>query len=152
MCWNDRMRNGFTLIELMIVVTVLAIIAAVAFPSYGNYVLRANRAVAKSAILRIAGQQESFYTDRKQYATALDALGTEFPAATVFIRRDGNIQAGNDGSAIYSVTLTGASAAAYTILATPVNSQARDTACGALSYTSTGQKSAASGATDCWSR
>ena len=166
MCWNDRMRNGFTLIELMIVVTVLAIIAAVAFPSYGNYVLRANRAVAKSAALRIAGQQESFYSDRKQYATALNALSLEYAGATVFLRRDGSFQAGNTAEAIYSVTLGAytaatvancsvagaATTAQYAILLTPVNSQARDTACGSLCYGSPGDKGRSGASADCWSR
>ena len=156
-----RRPSGFTLIEAMIVVTILAIVAAVAFPSYSNYVLRSNRAVGKSAVMRIAGQQESFFTDRKQYATALADVG-----AAGFLRRDGNFQAANDGAAIYSVTLgtyTAAtvanctvagppSTAQYAIKLTPINSQARDTACGSLCYGSPGDKGRSGSATDCWSR
>jgi type IV pilus assembly protein PilE len=192
MCCNGRMRNGpsirplrglvrtgpsirplrgllgtgFTLIELMIVVTVLGIIATIAIPAYGNYVVRANRAAAKAALLRIAGQQESFYSDRKQYATALNNLSTEYAGATVFLRRDGNFQAGNTAEAIYSVTLGAYTAASvancsvagaattaqYAIRMTPVNSQARDTACGRLCYGSPGDKGRSGTSPDCWSR
>ena len=144
--------SGFTLIELLIVVTVVGILAAIAVPSYNDYVLRANRAAGKAAVMRIAGQQESFFTDRKQYATALNGLAPEYTAATMFLRRDGNFQAANDARAIYGFTLTGASANAFTIQATPVNSQARDNRCGTLFYTNAGQKTVSTGATNCWSR
>ena len=142
--------RGFTLIEAMIVVTVLAIIAAIALPSYAGYVIRANRSAAKAAVMRIAGQQESYYTDRKQYATDLADLG--LGAATVYLRRDGNFQPASTAEAIYAVTLTAASSSAFTVQATPVNSQAKDTDCGTLNYTSTGLKSASTGRDDCWSR
>lgn len=143
--------RGFTLIEAMIVVTVLAIVAAIAIPSYGSYVIRANRAAAKAAVMRIAGQQESFYTDRKRYATNLGNLG--LGAATVYLSRDGNFQAVDDAEAIYAVRLApGATSAVFTIEAAPVHSQARDKDCATLRYTSTGLKSASTGRTDCWSR
>jgi type IV pilus assembly protein PilE len=142
---------GFTLIEAMIVVTVLGILAMIAFPSYSQYVVRANRAVAKSAVMRIAGQQESFFTDRKQYATSLAALSPGW-AATMYLRRDGNFQNANSGAEIYAVTLTAASSSGFTVQAAPVNGQAKDTECGTLNYNSTGLKSASTGRADCWSR
>jgi type IV pilus assembly protein PilE len=148
---HGRLGTGFTLIELMIVVALLGILAAIALPAYDNYVLRANRAVAKSVIMRIAGQQESFFTDRKQYATTLNALSLDYANATMYVRRDGNLQTG-DADAIYSLTLTGASTAAFTVEATPVHRQAHDTACGTLSYASTGLKAASGADPDCWSR
>ena len=163
---RGRLGTGFTLIELLIVVTVLGIIAAVAFTSYGSYVLRANRAVAKSAVMRIAGQQESFFTDRRAYALTLNTLAPEYTGATMYLRRDGNFQAANTGAAIYSVTLGAytaatvancsvagaATTAQYAIIVTPINSQARDTTCGKLCYGSPGDKGRSGTATDCWSR
>lgn len=148
---STKLRAGFTLIEAMIVVTVLAIIAAIAFPSYSNYVLRANRAAAKAAVMRIAGQQESFFTDRKQYATSLADLSPGW-SATMYLRRDGNFQNTDTPAAIYAFTLSAASSSGFTVQATPVHSQARDTDCATLSYVSTGLKSASTGRADCWSR
>jgi type IV pilus assembly protein PilE len=160
--------NGFTLIELMIVVAVLGIIAAIAIPSYNNYVLRANRTVAKTVIMRIAGNQESFFTDRKTYASALNLLSTDYPAAVVFVSPDGSMSAATSSAAIYSITL-GAysqatvanctvsgtpSATQYAIMATPVNRQLKDTSCMSLCYGSLGDKgvSVAGASSDCWRR
>lgn len=147
-----RPQRGFSLLELMSVITIIAILVAISVPSYQSYVRRANRAVAKSAIMKIAGQQESFYTDRKSYATTLNGLSPEYTAATVYLKRDSNVQAATSTATIYSITLTGASAVGYTITATPINRQASDTGCGTLSYTNTGAKTASGTATDCWSR
>ena len=141
---------GFTLIEALIVVTVLAIIAAVALPSYGNYVIRANRAAGKAAVMRIAGQQESLFSDRKAYAASIADLSPGW-VTPMYLRRDGNFQNANDEAAIYAVTIT-PTAAGYLIQAAPVNSQVRDTDCGTLRYDSTGIKTASTGRADCWSR
>lgn len=146
------MPRGFSLLELMITVAIIGVLAAIALPSYGDYVLRSNRTVAKTMIMRVVGQQESYYSDRKQYATTLPTLSTDYSGATTYLRRDGSVQAANTSDAIYAVTLTGASATAYSVQATPVNAQAKDTRCGTLTYASTGTKSASGSATDCWTR
>lgn len=61
--------RGFTLIELMIAVAVVAILATVAYPSYQQYVIRANRAAAQTFMLAVANKQEQFILDARQYAT-----------------------------------------------------------------------------------
>ena len=66
--------SGFTLIELMITVAILAIVAAVAIPSYTNYVDRGKRAEARTALLDIAARQERFYSNNRQYAANLNDL------------------------------------------------------------------------------
>jgi type IV pilus assembly protein PilE len=141
---------GFTLIEAMIVVTVLGILAAIAFPSYSAYVLRANRAAGKAAVMRIAGQQESFYTDRKAYAASLANLSPGW-AATMHLQRDGNLLPGDTPEAIYRLTTT-PTASGFVIQAQPIHNQARDSECGTLSYDSTGMKTTSTGRADCWSR
>ena len=62
---------GFTLIELMIVVVVIGILAAIAFPSYARYVEQARRADAKAALLDAAQRLERCYTQRNHYANCL---------------------------------------------------------------------------------
>lgn len=148
-----RLHAGFTLIELMIVVVILGVLASIALPAYNDYVLRGNRTVARTVILKIASQQESHFADRKQYATTLNALSPDYAGGTIWVKKDGRALAATSSEAIYRVTLTGASASAFTIAATPINQQAKDTKCGTLSYASTGTTSA-SGSTpaDCWTR
>ena len=60
-------NKGFTLIELMIVVTIVAILAAIAFPAYGRYVEQARRADAKSALLDAAQRLERCHTQQNTY-------------------------------------------------------------------------------------
>ena len=62
-----RSRQGFTLIELMIAVVVIAILAAIAVPSYRSYVLRAQRTDATSALLRVRNAQDKFFLQNRRY-------------------------------------------------------------------------------------
>lgn len=66
--------SGFTLIEILITVAILAIVAAVAIPSYTSYVDRGKRAEARTALLDIAARQERYYSNNRQYAANLSDL------------------------------------------------------------------------------
>jgi type IV pilus assembly protein PilE len=68
-------QRGFSLIELMIVVAIIAIIATFAFPSYRQHVIRSHRTDATSALLRVAADQEKFYIQNNRYAS-YDELGS----------------------------------------------------------------------------
>ncbi|WP_454765942.1 type IV pilin protein [Cupriavidus campinensis] len=130
--------TGFTLIELMITVAIIGILAAIAFPIYTRYVVRANRAAAESYLLEVASMQERFLVDKRAYATTLDALGYATPPDSV--------------SPNYQIALNAAATPpTYTLTATPRNAQAsRDTDCGVLTLTNTGDKTASGTAQDCW--
>ncbi|MGF1643165.1 MAG: type IV pilin protein [Thiotrichales bacterium] len=65
---------GFSLVELLIVLVIIAIIGAFAYPSYIQQVVKSNRADATIALTRIAQSQERYYTENLSYAHTLDAL------------------------------------------------------------------------------
>jgi type IV pilus assembly protein PilE len=121
--------RGFTLIELMIVVTVIAILTAIAYPSYQQYVIRANRSAAQTFMLQIANLQEQYLLDRHAYQTS-PATGTW----------DDLSPPETDGLYSFSVSVTSGPPPSYTITATPVagTRQAND---GALTLNSNGVKS-----------
>jgi type IV pilus assembly protein PilE len=73
-----RFSHGFTLVELMVTVAIVAILGGIAYPSYTNHVIRSNRTAAKSYILSLASRQEQLLLDRRQYVEAANnaALGS----------------------------------------------------------------------------
>ena len=72
---RERVK-GFSLLELMIVVAIIAILASVAYPSYQQHIVRNNRAAAQQYLLEVSSLQHQFILDTRTYATALTGLGT----------------------------------------------------------------------------
>jgi type IV pilus assembly protein PilE len=64
-----RKTSGFTLIEVMVALAIVAILAAVAFPSYQSYVRRGIRAQGQVFLVDLAQRQEQFFLDQRRYAT-----------------------------------------------------------------------------------
>lgn len=140
-------EQGFSLIELMVVVAIVAILAAIAYPSYNEHVLRTKRADGKALLNRIAGEQERFFTARGQYTAAITTAkpnGLGFATAL-----------SENQCYLASVDL-GADNLSYTLTAEPQSNnscgdQTRDTKCGSLSLTSRGVKDATGSlGADCW--
>lgn len=75
--WRSR---GFTLIELMIVVAVVAILASIAYPAYTDSVLKGKRAQARTALLDLMQQQERYMTQNNTYLAFTNTGGTTVPA------------------------------------------------------------------------
>jgi type IV pilus assembly protein PilE len=95
--------GGFTLIEIMITVAIVAILAAIAFPGYQQYVLRSKRGLAKSTLVQVLDRQSQFYVDNKSFATDLTALG--YAANGFGIDDKGREVAADASNRIYTVTL-----------------------------------------------
>ncbi|MFG6085271.1 type IV pilin protein [Stenotrophomonas indicatrix] len=119
-----RNARGFTLIELMITVAVIAILAAVAIPSYSEHVRKSRRAQAKADLVELAQQLERFHTVQNTYS------GMTLPF-TVSPR---------DGKSYYTLSLSGAAtSSAFTLQAVPGTGQDKDK-CGTLTLDQAGRK------------
>ena len=151
---NSRTRHassqlGFTLIELMIVVAIVAILSAIAYPSYERYVIKTKRSVAQSALLQVADRQQQFFMDNKQFAADLTNLG--FPANPYVLNDDGASTVASDTQAVYSVSLSNVTATTWTATAAPLQGQlSRDSYCGNLSLTQAGAQGKTGSSDKCW--
>lgn len=136
---HSSKQLGFTLIELMIVVAIIGILAAIAYPSYNGYVERTNRADMMSEMQQIATRIESNKTNYKRYdRIPLTAVLSGTPAA------DGSVNFPSSGTALYNVTVTSDDDITlrdkdWKITAAPVTGQ-RMVNDGSLTLDSTGKK------------
>lgn len=121
--------EGFSLIELLVVVSIIAILAAVAVPAYGRYGYRARRPDGQSLLLQVAHAQERYYATYNKFG-ALTDLGFQSPTLSEYGH--------------YEVSLTELSSSAYTAQAAPRGVQGKD-ACGVLSINSVGVKTPSAG-------
>lgn len=154
----QKFQQGFTLIEVMIVVAVIGILSAIAFPSYTAYIQRSHRAEAKNFLQSVAQRLEQNYSLSGSYNATQDgvAVGAAFINATGF----STVPAG--GPARYNIAFVAGSptAGGYVLQAVPVGSQASDT-CGTLLLNQQNIKGAGSPPVlnnraqltlDCWGR
>jgi type IV pilus assembly protein PilE len=142
-------QRGFTLIELMIVVAIVAILTAIAYPSYRKYVMRSNRAEAKSILLEDAQYMEKNFAEANVFNQT--STGTTISSSSLPYQ-----QAPKTGSVNYNITLSAITATSYTIQAAPTGAQSGDE-CGTLTINNLGQNnisggSASATAADCWRR
>jgi len=122
-----RRQKGFTLLELMIVVVIMALLAALAIFNYNRYGFRARRAEGRELALRIASAEERYFTNFNAYTddfTKLKLTGGD-----------------TSDNGYYKVTITGLGASNQTFLitATPQLGQAKDQ-CNALTINNVGVK------------
>ncbi len=121
--------RGFTLIELMVVAAIVAILAAIAYPSYQQYVIRGKRSAAQAQMMDIANRQQQYLLANRSYAskTQLESGGYALPSEV----------SSNYG---YSITVGSGTPPTFTITSTPSGAQASD---GNLTLSSDGSKTPA---------
>lgn len=139
-------KNGFTLVEIMIVVVIIGILAAIAYPSYTNYKLRANRADVESQMLQIARNLSAYKMVNNDYGASNSTAGyasnpltnpviygyTSYPQTTP----------------LYDLSITANPSTSWTLTATP-KSSTQQTGNGVICLNDQGQKFWSKGATAC---
>jgi type IV pilus assembly protein PilE len=136
---NLRRQLGLTLIELMVVVAIVGILAAVAYPSYQDSVRRSARADAQSDMAQIVQTAERFFTTNNRYDQDRAAVALVLPFS----------QSPRTGGARYTLSYN-ATATTYTLTATPAGGQVGD-ACGVMTINQLGATTPAAGSgRPCW--
>jgi type IV pilus assembly protein PilE len=126
------MHRGFSLIELVIVLAVVAILAAVALPAYTAQMRRSVRADALSFLTDAANRQQQYLVDRRTYATSFTALGVTPPATL-------------SGKYTFTATVVNGPPPTFSLAAAATSDQVKD-ACPALSIDNAGNRTPAT----CW--
>lgn len=139
-----RSSEGFTLVELMITVAIMALIAAIAIPSYTGYMARARRSGAEQLIMQIASKEQQYIVDARSYNATIGTGGLNITS------QDGWTCTATCTNGSYTITVVVDNAATpptYTVTAAPVSGGSQ-TADGTLSFTSTGSKARMVGSVD----
>jgi type IV pilus assembly protein PilE len=134
-----RKSAGVTLMELLVVVTIIGILTSLAIPAYRNYVVRANRSDAKAALLAVAGSLERCFTRFNSYAEA-DGCAVVLPTTST--------------ESHYAITAPVQTQVAFSLTATPQGAQVADTDCGDFTLDNRNARGVSGSLPwrDCWNR
>ena len=137
---KGKSNHGFTLVELMIVLAIIAVLTAFAWPNYRNGVLRSHRAEAMEALLDVAQNQEVLYSTTNAYSTNAKPFA---PTAATLTTENG----------YYLISVANGACgttACFKATATAQAGQADDSSCATMSIDSLGSKTSTPAGNDCW--
>lgn len=137
-----RKNAGFTLIEVLIVVAIIGILAAVAVPSYVSYLEAGRRTDAITILEKVAGEQIRYFSENNQFAADMQELGYATTATM------------DSEAGYYTISIARPTVTSFTVTATPKagGAQANDADCAAFSLTDRGVRSVtgSAGVASCW--
>jgi type IV pilus assembly protein PilE len=136
---QSRPAHGFSLLELVVALAIVAILASLSLPGYRAQQLRVRRTEAISALMQVAAMQERYYLQHRTYTPSLAAA----PPAGLGLRASSE-------HGRYAIAITAADAAGFSATATAVGDQAGDSRCATFTIDDAGARTATS--PDCWSR
>lgn len=125
-----RNKRGFTLIELMIAIAVIALLTAIAYPSYLSYLRKGHRAAAQTFMMDIANRQQQYLLDTRTYTTDYSGVLKLSPSTDLA------------GRYTFTVAVSAGPPPSYTVTATPIAGSSQD-GDGALTLDSSGNKTPA---------
>ena len=136
-----RRLQGFTLIEVMIVVVIIGILSAIGYPAYTQQLMRGRRSDAQTMLMESAQYLQRYYATRNTFQ------GASLPSAYLYAPKGASSTTAN-----YQISLAiGSDFRSYTLTATPNTSIFTDSTCGALTLKDTGVKGSTYGTTAvCW--
>lgn len=146
---KSNLASGFTLIELMTVLAVVAILVLIAYPSYLDQVRKSRRAVAKSALLEIANREEQYFFSSRAYTSDLTILGYS-ANPTYFGKESVETAAPNAIYKMTAATTACGTSPCFKLTADTQNDQTNDSACTSFSLTSSNQKLPDPASSNCW--
>ena len=132
---NTRHQNGFTLIELMIVIAIISILAAIGYPAYQDSIRKAKRSDARAALLNASALQERWYMNTSSYTTAITNIGGSTSKEGFYTITVNNTVCGDNSC--------------YELVATPAPPH-NDPACTTLTLNQLGQSGSTGTSSDCW--
>lgn len=137
------LQNGFTLVEMMIVAAVIAILAAIAYPSYTGQMLKAQRSEGKASLMRAAQLLERSFTQNGAYPAAATDLATLYGAAAgtaVYSHPDNPLSASLGKFVLAYVPGAGTAPVEFMLRATPRANAINDPDCPTLGIDSRGRR------------
>lgn len=138
-----KKQRGITLLELMVVVGVIGILAAIGYPAYMDQVRRSNRAEGKTALQNAAALEEKFFSNNNTYTTSPQALGLGSSATSYTTEK------GYYTLSVVAATATCPIASCYVLQVVPAGGQSGDTKCTKMTVSNTGAKSGTGSQCDC---
>ena len=152
-----RKQKGFTLIELVVTMLIASILAAIAIPSYSNYVRKSHRTDAKNALLDLASLEERYMSTNNAYSVTWADLGYAGTTGAAIVVGSNFYQVAVskiDATPPSPTNLTG-TPASFALTATAINDQLKDTTCRTYTYNSVGQRTASDASSNdttssCW--